>query len=415
CEQQRQQHLIRRLKDPKATFSKRFQYLLFGLPGFLLLLALLFTANGKGMLSLWTSLFYSEATSRMVQQGVTKFDLALVNLPAIQTGAWLALVFSGLAALFVWAYVNRRAGAILLLGMILIPVIDGIRFNSRFVGTFDQDRIWSPNPVTDFFARQDGNYRVMNLSGVIQEDLLPYHGVAMVTGYHGNQLRWYDELLGGPGARNQTNPRLLNLAGARYLLLPANRQLPPGYLGDEPATLAANLSNVQIIQNDNALPRVFLADSFRIYADRKEVYPEVLNGSEDLRQIVYLEREPDIQISFDTTGAAGDSTWIIDYAIDSVLIGLDCSRNHLLVLTDNYYDSWHAYVDGQPAELLRAYGTFRAVAVPAGTTEVLFKYDSQRYRTGRTVTGLTVLYLLIVIGYYGLRSTIKRRTSKGQP
>ncbi len=46
----------------------------------------------------------------------------------------------------------------------------------------------------------------MNLM-IPQDDVLPYHGIEVVAGYHGNQLRWYDDLLGGPGMPNLQNPQ----------------------------------------------------------------------------------------------------------------------------------------------------------------------------------------------------------------
>jgi len=298
------------------------------------------------------------------------------------------------------------------MGLVLVPVVDGVRFNSRFVSTFDQTQVWSPTPLTDFFQKQQGQYRVMNFSSVLQQDLLPFHQVEMVTGYHGNQLRWYDQLLGGIGAGNQGNPRLLNLVGARYLVIPVNQQFPSGALGEKPAFPVATFGPVQIIQNDNAFPRVYLVDRYRLFADRKEIYPEVLQGSEDLREIVYLEQEPGINIVPETLGVETDSAWIVNYAVDSVLVGFSCSHNQLLVLTDNYYDAWHVYVDGAPAELLRAYGSFRAVAVGAGTEKVLFRYDSERYRLGRLVTWLTSLYMLVVFGFYFVRSRTQRTPKK---
>ncbi len=407
------QYLIDARRNAKAAASKRFSYLLLGMPALMLVLAFLFSVAGRGMISLWTSLFYSDAATRFIQKGFSKLDAAYLNLPAIQTGAWLAFFFTAVAALLIWLYCSRRAGAALLMGLVLVPVVDGVRFNSRFVSTFDQTQVWAPTPLADFFQQQEGQYRVMNFSSVLQQDLLPFHQVEMVTGYHGNQLRWFDQLLGGIGARNQGNPRLLNLVGARYLTIPANQQFPPGVLGGGPVFPVATFGPVQIIQNDNAFPRVYLVDRYRLFADRKEIYPEVLQGSEDLREIVYLEQEPEINIVPDTLGVETDSAWIINYAVDSVLVGLSCSLDQLLVLTDNYYDAWHVYVDGAPAELLRAYGSFRAVAVGAGTEKVLFKYDSERYRLGRLVTWLTSLYLLVILGFYFVRSRMQRTPQKG--
>lgn len=406
------QRLIDTFKEAKEKLSDKFVYLLWGFPGLMLLLALLFSVAGKGMLSAWSSLFYPEAATRYVQKGYTLLDVAALNLPAIQTGAWLGFLFTAITAGIIWLYLNRKVGVVALAGLLLVPTVDGVRFNSRFVTTFDQNQFFGQNQFTEFFPKEPGQYRVMNLTSVIQQDLLPFHDIEVVTGYHGNQLRWFDDLLGGIGARNQSNPRLLNLAGAKYILTPAQANIPPDAFGEKPLTSVASFGSFQIHQNDNAFPRVYLVDRYTVFENRKAIYPRVLNGTDDLRKIVYLEQEPPLSITADTTGQTADSAWLVSFDIDTVVVGLSCSRNQILVITDNYFDAWHVYVDGKPAELLRAYGTFSAVAVPAGTKEVLLKYDSQRYRLGRLVTWLTIFYLLIIFGFYMVRARMTPASEK---
>ncbi|UCE25480.1 MAG: hypothetical protein JSU74_05390 [Candidatus Zixiibacteriota bacterium] len=405
------QAIIDEARKARGKFSRRFEYLLFGFPGTLLLLAILFKINGRTMLDLWSSMFYSEAP-RISAQGVTKLDLAYMNLPSIQSGAWMAFLFVGLAALFVWLYRNGKAGMWALTLLILLPIIDGVRFNQRFVNTIDLNAVWSRvKPVTDIFTSQEGKFRVMNLaSHIIAEDVLPFYGTEVVVGYHGNQLRWYDHLLGGPAKRNERNPRFLNLVGAKYIMFPGDQQVPEGYFGDEPVAVTHDFRVIKIWRNENALPRAFLVDSARVFNSVEEAREQVLTGSDDFLQVVYLEQQPEQQYAVDTTG--NDSVWIIDYQVDSVLLGVNCDGNKILVLTDNYYDAWHAYVDGVERPVLRSYGSFRAVEIPAGTERVLFKYKSMRYRTGKLVTALTSLYLLVIIGTYAFttrRNKIKRK------
>ncbi|UCD64191.1 MAG: hypothetical protein JSW34_01785, partial [Candidatus Zixiibacteriota bacterium] len=393
------QHIIDEKRGEAPRKSPWLNRFLLGFPAIMFLLALLFSFAGKGMMSLWAWLFHSEASRSLVRAGVSKLDLAYMSLPAVQKGAWLAFLFSAAVALCIWLYRTGRLGQGILVAVLLVPVIDGVRFNSRFVNTFDAPRYWSPNPVTEFFERTPGHYRVMNFAAnVIPEDFLPFFGVEVAVGYHGNQLRWYDRLLGGPNRTNDTNPRLLNLAGARYILNPSGRQWADGYFGEKPLAMEVNLGPVEILRNDNALPRVFLADEYRVLADTGEIYSEVLSGSDDLRRVVYLEEQPQLSIAPDSL--AVDSAWVADYQIDSVLVGVSCSHNSLLVLADNYFDAWQVFVDGRPAKLLRSYGTFRAVELPAGASSVLFKYSSERYGLGRTVTGLTLAYLVIIFGSY---------------
>jgi hypothetical protein len=381
--------------------SRGLGYLLAGGPAVLLLIAVLFSFNGRGMLSTWTSLFYSEAGREQVQQGVTKLDVAYANLPAIQSGAWLAFFFVGLCALALWLYRSGKAGGAILLLVALVPIVDGVRFNGRFVDVVDPDQYFAPNAVSEFFADRPGYFRVMNFGGV-QEDMLPLHHVPVVVGYHGNQLRWFDELLGGPGARNKVNPHLLNLAGARYLVMGSSQQVPEGYFGPEPVVPAADFGGVKVMENPNAFPRVYLCDRYEVVPDRKDIYPLILAGSDDFHQVVYLEKEPPLEIVADTSVARGTAE-IEAYAIDSVAVRTEAPGNRLLVLTDNYYHAWHVTIDGEPAELLRAYGTFRAVAVPSGTHRVLFKYNSATYATGRLVTLVSLLFVAVVTGFYVVR------------
>jgi hypothetical protein len=409
------QFVIEHARELKGVVARRFRYLLLGMPGLMLLLALLFSIFGKQMLNLWTSLFYGDAATTMVQEGVSKLDVAYLNLPAIQSGAWLGFLFTALAALCIWIYQTGKAGVYVLVALLLIPAVDGIRFNKRFINVVDPSPYLSPNVVSEFLKKDTGKYRVQDFTQNASINL-PLHGIEVVTGYHGNQLKWYDKLLGGLSLRNLANPRFLNLVGAKYIIIPPKQKLLEGALGDKSTTTVLNFGSGQVIRNDNAFPRVFLVDRYKIVDDVNEIYSQVINGAEDLRQIVYLEEDPGIKPSPDSMGS--DSTWIIDYESDSVLIGLSCTKNHILVITDNYYEAWQAYVDARPAKQLRAYSSFRAVAVPAGTQKVLFKYKSERYITGRLITWLTSVYLLIVLGFYVVKSRLvkgKRKKSSNFP
>jgi hypothetical protein len=398
------QHLLEVRREEKPERDKKLLYVLIGFPGLLFMLALLFTVAGKGMLSAWCSLFYSEAARTMVQKGVTRLDLAYMNLPSIQTGAWLAFLFTGLAALCVWMYKGGKMGASILMAVALIPAIDGARFNRRFIDTFDAQQQWGVTPMIQFFKNDPSQFRVMNLTKP-QDDVLPFHGIEVVAGYHGNQLRWYDDLLGGPALSNAMNGRLLNLVGMKYLIAPPQQGIPPGYFGDKPVSSVASFGQLQVFRNDNAFSRAFLVDQYQVMPDRKDITAQVLTGTDDLRTKAFLEEEPGGGVS--SGFAPGDSTWVVRHDIDSVVVGVRCATGKLLILTDTWYESWHPYIDGAPVKLLRADGAFRAVVVPPGEHTVLYKYQSSRYGTGRMVTWLTSLWVLGIIGWQFARNRRK--------
>jgi hypothetical protein len=389
--------------QPKTDKTdSRLNYLLIGFPGLLFVLAILFSAAGPSMIRAWCSLFFPEALSAAGPMA-SKLPAAMHNLGVIQSGAWISFLVLALASGLIWIYRKGWVGRWALLGLILIVALNGIRFNSRFVSVISFDQVIKETPAKRFLDQQTGLFRVADFSR-LNGNLLPTFGYDIPYGYHGNQLRWYDELAGGPGMASGRNPRFVNLMGDKWLLVRGGTRLPPNYFGPLPVQKVSELGSTDVYRNDNALPRLYLATRFRVFGDRKEIYPEVLQGVEDLRRTVLLEEEPSLDIVYNPLST--DSTWMIDYDIDSIRIGVHSTQNQMLVLTDTWYDSWQVYVDGQKTPLLRSYGALRAVAIPAGAKEVVMAFESERYKTGRMITWLTMVYLAIVFGllaFVGLR------------
>ncbi len=80
-----------------------------------------------------------------------------------------------------------------------------------------------------------------------------------------------------------------------------------------------------------------------------------------------------------------------------VSVRAQASAPGYLVLADAYDPGWIATVDGQRAEVRRANVAFRAVAVPAGTHEVEFRYVPSAVRLGLLASGLSWVLMLVVL------------------
>jgi hypothetical protein len=376
----------------ESSRKKLYRYLTI-FPGVLLFFAILFSAAGETALSMHTSLFFSDIKSQAIgQANLTKWDLAVMNLPNVQTGFWIVTVLTALSAGGLFLFLSRRAGAYALLIIPFLTMVDGIRFNSRFIKPYDYRQQFSPSPLTNYLNSLPGKFRVLNL-GAVQEDYLPFFGIETVVGYHGNQLRWYDDLLGGPSLSNKGNPNFLNLVGARYILANKNAKLPPDYFGPGSLTVEKDFGGVILYKNSAALPRAFLVGQYEIIPDRKNIYPRILSGNEDLFRKAFLEEAPPIAVS------SGDTILptaeIASYANDSIAIDVQAPANCLLILIDSYYPAWEAYADGIKTPVMRANGSFRAVPVKAGTKQVVFKYNRKMNNRGKA---LTLAGLLIVAG-----------------
>lgn len=394
--------------EPDAKSETKLSRYAYIVPAAFLLLALAFSGAGEGMLRFWTSLFYSDITAP-TSQGYSKWDMAMANLPAIKTGAWFSFLAVGFASGMIWLYRRQWVGRWILLGLCVIVVLNGMRFNGRFISTVDFARVSQKTPTIQFLEQQPGYFRTADITSdlasnmrdfsSLQDNSYPEYDIQIPYGYHGNQLRWYDQLAGGPGLANRLNPRFLNLVGVEWLVLPSNQRIPDSFFGPLPVTAAATFGQVSVWRNPNRIPRVFLADQFRVVEDRAAIYPQVLQGTEDLSRVVYLEKVPALPPLADSI--PGGSAAITQYAIDSIVVSVSTDRPQLLVLTESYYDAWKARVDGESTEVLRAYGAFRAVALPAGAREVVFTFSSDRYLIGKWVTWLaSLLVLAVVIGSF---------------
>ena len=100
---------------------------------------------------------------------------------------------------------------------------------------------------------------------------------------------------------------------------------------------------------------------------------------------------------------------ITDYSSTSVTILAQAKQDGLLVLSDQYYPGWRAYMDGQPAEIVRVNQIMRGVLLPAGDHQIVFRFQPESLHLGfwLSLAGLVVCIGLWVAG----KVTFSRRGS----
>ncbi len=110
-------------------------------------------------------------------------------------------------------------------------------------------------------------------------------------------------------------------------------------------------------------------------------------------------------IARSTDGTSPGSTDVVAYTPGHIVIETDAQRPALLVVAESYYPGWHATLDGQPVETLRANYISQGVVVPAGKHTVEMKYEPDSFRNGAllSVAGLLGLGGLIVWWRRGAR------------
>jgi hypothetical protein len=178
----------------------------------------------------------------------------------------------------------------------------------------------------------------------------------------------------------QTRWRLMDLTGTRYYVVnpwdlhlqgQIHRQIPSGGFQAIPA------SPRRLFERPTAMPRVWLAEEARVIEEPQAQLARLAAPDFDPRREVVLESKPEAtRLPVSDSGAASPAgrARIVSYEPEQVSIEVEADRAALLVLSDLHYPGWEATLNGSPVEILRADYLFRAVGVPAGRSEVVFRY-----------------------------------------
>jgi hypothetical protein len=127
--------------------------------------------------------------------------------------------------------------------------------------------------------------------------------------------------------------------------------------------------------------------------DAVRAWERAAGGGIDLTHEVVLDRRP----SPDPGGGSEHPLLVARLAEDAperVVAELTANYTGLLVLTDLFYPGWIAEEDGKRLPILRADGFFRAVALPAGTHRVVFRYRPLSFYAGAAVSAAAALVTL---------------------
>jgi hypothetical protein len=245
------------------------------------------------------------------------------------------------------------------------------------------------------------------------------YGLSEVTGYDGMTPRLVEQIIspagaGGLLASGSVNATvdwgspLFDLLGVRRLIVPGDvDRLAPHF------TMEYDGPDARVFVNPRAMPRAFVVGGARC-VDEEQGLETMLAGRVDFRREVLLsdcaaqaargDAGPAIVASLpraDAGPVAPAHAEIRAARPDTVVVGVQTAAPAWLVLTDTWFPGWQVTVDGQEQALWRANHAFRAVRVPSGAHEVVFRYRPTSLLAGLALSalgGLGVAGVLLVPG-----------------
>ncbi|MEE3466325.1 MAG: YfhO family protein, partial [Candidatus Cryptobacteroides sp.] len=280
----------------------------------------------------------------------------------------------------------------------------------HFTTPKDFGKPFAERPVDQIIkADKDPQYRVLDLTVNVFNSSVPSYHHKSVGGYSPAKLQRYQDLIehyltreinGLYGQLNAadsleaveawmaTGTPVLNALNTRYVVLDGN--YPP-------------------LVNEAALGAAWFVDSVVVASGPDEEI--ALLGTVDLRRQAVVTtpvalnnpsvplNDPSVILSeAKNLPESGDYISMTSYAPNELHYRYTAATDRLAVFSEIYYpNGWHATVDGEPLELIRANWTLRAALLPAGSHEVVMTFLPDSYRIGATVSRVASLTLLLLL------------------
>ena len=251
-------------------------------------------------------------------------------------------------------------------------------------------------------------YRVLQPpnGGAYPGSVLMAFDIPEMFGYHGNELRYYDELWDREnGWRNLGVLPLWDLWAVRYAILPVGRG---GRGVDSIPGFRRVLDSVPTFDGGraNLFERVAPAPYARVVAgaiktDSTTVVPTLVDPRMDVSRIVLFTNdqpvtpEPLKQMPAPSPSHATVTAW----QPGRMTVTLDPAppKPSYLVVAENWYPDWQVAVDGQRGQLLRGDYSLITVPLPAGARTVDLTFHSRLYEIGKAITLASLALLLIAL------------------
>lgn len=254
-----------------------------------------------------------------------------------------------------------------------------------------------------------GSFRVLSLeSGNPFTNARPSYHFESIGGYHGAKLRliqdYIDHIFVDP-ASGRINENALDLLNVEYVI-------SRGVLPETEAVYRSEQSGMLVLRNPDATPRAFFVGETEVIREDEETWDRIRSASFDPARTAILPEA----IDFETTPIDSSSTIRVDlefYSPREIVWNVETDAPRLLVASEIYYPAgWKATIDGEEVPIYRANYLLRAIPVPAGSHQVVMRFDPASHRAGVWISGIsTILVYGLAIGLTA-RAATRRREEK---
>lgn len=310
--------------------------------------------------------------SLIVNLSVSKHNLMLPTFTFLLS----AIIF---LILVLFKKLSKHAVLMICIIIVALVVSDLFRFGWKFTPFTDRKYLFPATPAINFLQKQKGVFRIMATdSGILPPDFSVIYKIQSIEGYDPLYLQRYGELIaaserGKPdiappfGFNRIITPHnfdsnIINLLGVKFILSLSDIN-KKGY------RKVYQEGQTQIYKNMNVFPRAFFVKNLDLADNKQSAMNDVFKSNISLKDTAIVEGlniKKNINVG---------SVKIVNYSENKVLLETNNNSNGFLVLTDTFYPTWHATVDGRQTRIYKTDFNFRGIAVSKGKHLIEF-YDT---------------------------------------
>jgi hypothetical protein len=182
-------------------------------------------------------------------------------------------------------------------------------------------------------------------------------------------------------------PPALNMLNLRYIFGRGDPVTKPLF---EPIVIEGD--DYWVWENPNYLPRAFVPQSVKVMTESDTL--KILS-----RPPAALDFNPRA-VAFVNSGSGfapgcKGTAAIVGENPGEVRVDVDMETPGMLVLADQWYEGWHAYLNGTPLPVLRTNYALRGVNLPKGKGQVVFRYEPAGWTRGLRLFGVAFPAVLV--------------------
>jgi hypothetical protein len=295
----------------------------------------------------------------------------------LRADAWRSLIYVALTAGAVWLFTADKIKKGVLVAILAVLVCaDLITVDLRYMprGKFVAQREAKITPSeADMQIMQDKEpgYRVLNMSVSIFNDATTSYFHRSIGGYHGAKMQRYQDLI--EHYLNDISSPVYNMLNMKYVI---------------------DRDGKTVHENHDANGAAWFVDEVIGVDTPDEEIAEL--GKIDNKHVAVADRR--FATDFEGKPTGGDplaTISLVDYKPNHLTYEYDSATDQIAVFSEIYYGKgWQAYVDGAPAPHFRADYVLRAMALPAGSHTVEFRFAAANFRT---VSAITLIFSIAIL------------------